>query len=84
MWKFFSFLTTNWIGLLIGLGVAIIICLILGLTVLKSNVLARSIIFIIVTIIFTLSGAAIQQKFFINQFRIQNLIQILMMVLLNI
>ena len=64
MWKFFSFLTTNWIGLLIGLGVAIIICLILGLTVLKSNVLARSIIFIIVTILFTLSGAAIQQKFF--------------------
>ena len=64
MKEFFNLITTNWIGALIGIVAASVICLALGFTVFKSNKIAGSIISIIIIVVFAFAGIFIQDYFF--------------------
>ena len=64
MKELFNIIATNWIGILIGVTVASIICLVLGFTIFKNNKITGSIISILLIIAFAFAGLFIQDYFF--------------------
>ena len=60
----FSLFIQNWIGLVIGLGVSALLCLVLGFTAFKNNKIAGSIISILLVVVFAFAGTFIQDYFF--------------------
>lgn len=69
--NFFGTIFGNWQGLLIGLAVAIVFCLVLAVTAFKNNGGATKVFTPIFLIIFSISGAFIQKQFFtFNSFQL--------------
>ena len=60
MGNIFSLISQNWIGLVIGLVVAILLCFVLGFTLLREHKLISTILSIILVIAFSFAGMCIQ------------------------
>lgn len=64
MRDFFNLITANWVGLVIGIVVAALVCLVLGFTLFRNNKIAGAIISILLIIAFGCAGIFIQKEFF--------------------
>ena len=64
MRDFFNLITANWVGLVIGIVVASLVCLVLGFTLFRNNKIAGAIISILLIIAFGCAGMFIQEKCF--------------------
>ena len=64
MFDFLKLITQNWIGVVIGLVVAVLLSLILGFTAFKGNKIVATVITIILVIAFSFAGIFIQNTFF--------------------
>ena len=63
----FNLFIQNWIGLVIGLGVSVLLCLVLGFTAFKNNIIAGTFISILLVVVFVLAGVFVQDYFFANK-----------------
>ena len=59
-----SLITNNLVGLITGVGIACVLCLILGFTLFKSNKIAGAILSIIIIVAFAFAGIGIQNALY--------------------